>query len=84
MYVKVYNADGSEAEQGGNAIRIFAHYLKITGVVQKEKFFLYTKSGEVELRYLNRDGSRIQMSMGQLSFNSRKLGLTGFGKGGSP
>lgn len=22
MYVKVYNADGSEAEQGGNAIRI--------------------------------------------------------------
>ena len=77
MYVKVYNADGSEAEQGGNAIRIFAHYLKITGVVQKEKFFLYTKSGEVELRYLNRDGSRIQMSMGQLSFNSRKLGLTG-------
>ena len=47
MYVKVYNANGSEAEQGGNAIRIFAHYLKITGVVQKEKFFLYTKSGEV-------------------------------------
>ena len=77
MYVKVYNADGSEAEQGGNAIRIFAHYLKVTGAMQKERFLLYTKSGEVELRYLNREGNRIQMSMGQLSFSSRRLGLTG-------
>ena len=77
MYVKVYNADGSEAEQGGNAIRIFAHYLKVTGAMQKERFLLYTKSGEVELRYLNSEGNRIQMSMGQLSFSSRRLGLTG-------
>lgn len=77
MYVKVYNADGSEAEQGGNAIRIFAHYLKAIGTIQRESFVLYTKSGKVELRYLNREGSRIQMTMGQLSFNSRTLGLTG-------
>lgn len=77
MYVKVYNADGSEAEQGGNAIRIFAHYLKSTGEVQRESFTLYTKSGEVEIRFLNREGTRIQMSMGQLSFNSKKLGLSG-------
>lgn len=77
MYVKVYNADGSEAEQGGNAIRIFAHYLKKINVVQSESFSLYTKGGEVELRFLNRDGTRIQMTMGQLSFDSEKIGLTG-------
>ncbi len=77
MYVKVYNADGSEAEQGGNAIRIFAHYLKKINVVQSESFSLYTRGGEVELRFLNRDGTRIQMTMGQVSFDSEKIGLTG-------
>lgn len=77
MYVKVYNADGSEAEQGGNAIRIFAHYLKTVNVVQSESFSLYTRGGEVELRFLNREGTRIQMTMGQLSFDSEKIGLTG-------
>lgn len=77
MYVKAYNADGSETEQGGNAIRIFAHYLKRIGRVQRESFRLYTKSGEVEVRYLSSDGTRIQMSMGQLSFDSTKLGLSG-------
>ena len=51
MHVKVYNADRSEAEQGGNAIRIFAHYLKSTGEVKRESFSL-TKSGEVEIRFL--------------------------------
>ena len=55
MHVKVYNADGSEAEQGGNAIRIFAHYLKSTGEVKRESFSLFTKSGEVEIRFLNRE-----------------------------
>ena len=77
MYVKVYNADGSEAEQGGNAILIFAHYLKTIKEVQSESFSLYTKGGEVELRFLNREGTRIQMTMGQLSFDSGKIGLTG-------
>ncbi len=66
MHVKVYNADGSEAEQGGNAIRIFAHYLKSIGEVQRESFSLFTKSGEVEIRFLNREGTRIQMTMGRL------------------
>ena len=79
MHVKVYNADGSEAEQGGNAIRIFAHYLKSIGEVQRESFSLFTKSGEVEIRFLNREGTRIQMTMGRLSFSSKKLGAFGTG-----
>lgn len=77
IYVKVYNPDGTETEQGGNAVRIFAHYLKCTGQIQRERFHLYTKSGEVEIRYLNSDGTRIQMTMGKLSFDSEKLGLSG-------
>ena len=39
ILVRVFNPDGSEAEQGGNALRIFAHYLKTTGEIQKETDF---------------------------------------------
>lgn len=77
LCVRVFNPDGTEAEQGGNAVRIFAHYLKEAGYIQRESFSLETKSGEVELRYLNREGTRIQMTMGTLSFDSVGLGLFG-------
>lgn len=76
-YVRVFNPDGTETEQGGNAIRIFAHYLKVMDYTKRESFSLFTKSGEVELRYLNSEGTRIQMTMGKLSFDSRTLGLSG-------
>ena len=77
MYVRVFNPDGTETEQGGNAVRIFAHYLKVCDYTKRESLVLYTKSGEVEIRYLNREGTRIQMTMGCLSFSSRKIGLSG-------
>lgn len=75
--VRVFNPDGTETEQGGNAVRIYAHYLRLSGYVKSERFFLHTKSGKTEIRYLNREGNRIQMTMGKLSFNSQKLGLPG-------
>ena len=77
ILVRVFNPDGTEAEQGGNALRIFAHYLKTTGDIQKETFSLCTKSGISQIRYLNREGNRIQMTMGKLNFSSRNLGLSG-------
>lgn len=77
MYVRVFNPDGTEAEQGGNALRIFAHHLKAIGDIQKESFELYTKSGISQIRYLNREGNRIQMTMGKLRFSSKALGLSG-------
>ena len=75
--VRVFNPDGTEAEQGGNAVRIFAHYLKASGYTKRETFSLYTKSGKVEIRYLNSEVTMIQMTMGRLSFSSRKIGLSG-------
>lgn len=77
MQVRVFNPDGTETEQGGNALRIFAHYLKMAGYIRRESFTLYTKSGSCEMRYLNREGNRIQMTMGQISFDSEKLRLSG-------
>ena len=77
LFVRVFNPDGTEAEQGGNALRIFAHYLRATGDIQKESFSLATKSGISQIRFLNREGNRIQMTMGRLDFSSRTLGLSG-------
>ena len=75
MLVRVFNPDGTEAEQGGNALRIFAHYLKINGDIQKEAFSLCTKSGISQIRYLNREGNRIQMTMGKSDICSKRLGI---------
>ena len=35
FYVRIYNADGSEAEKSGNGMGIFAKYLRDAGYVQK-------------------------------------------------
>ncbi len=40
LFVRVFNPDGTEAEQGGNALRIFAHYLRATGSYPEGVFFL--------------------------------------------
>ena len=52
-------------------------YLKTTGEIQKETFSLCTQSGISQIRYLNREGNRIQMTMGKLNFSSKNLGLSG-------
>ena len=37
FYVRIYNADGSEAEKSGNGMGIFAKYLRDAGYVQKRR-----------------------------------------------
>lgn len=76
-FVKVWNPDGSEAEKSGTGVRIFAKYLKDAGYVQKKQFTLLTAGGPVEIHYLNEDGSRVKVSMGQLSFWSDEIPVTG-------
>lgn len=77
LYVKVWNPDGSESETSGNGVRIFAKYLKDAGYVQKKNFKLLTAGGEVEVSFLNEDGSRLRVSMGKLSFWSDDIPVTG-------
>lgn len=77
LYVKVWNPDGSESETSGNGVRIFAKYLKDAGYVQKKNFKLFTAGGAVEVSFLNEDGSRLRVSMGQLSFWSDDIPVTG-------
>jgi len=74
MAVRIWNPDGSIAQKSGNGVRIFAKYLKDAGYVQYE---LLTDGGEVEITYLNEDGSRLRVSMGKLSFWSDEVPVTG-------
>lgn len=75
--MKILNPDGSEAEKGGNGVRIFAKYLKDAGYVQKNDFILNTLSGEERIHYLNEEGTRIRVSMGKLNFWSDEIPMTG-------
>lgn len=77
IHVKIYNPDGSMAEESGNGIRIFARYLKDNDYVQKKHFVLHTDRGPVEVTYLNENGSRLRASMGKLNFFSDEIPVTG-------
>lgn len=77
IHVVLYNADGSEAEQGGNGIRIFAKYLKDAGYIQKKHFKIHTLGGEVSVDFLNEEGSRLRVSMGTLTFYSDEIPVAG-------
>lgn len=77
MSLRIWNPDGSVAEKSGNGVRIFAKYLKDAGYVQKKNYNLMTDGGEVEITYLNEDGSRLRVSMGTLSFKSDEIPVIG-------
>lgn len=77
IYFKIFNPDGSEAEKSGNGIRIFSKYLKDYGYVKQSEFKLLTKGGEVFIKYLNEEATLIKVSMGKVSFNSKKIGVKG-------
>ena len=77
IYFQILNPDGSEAEKSGNGIRIFAKYLKNYNYVKEDNFKLYTKGGEVEVTYLNKEATLIKVSMGKVSFNSKHIGIKG-------
>lgn len=77
LEVKIWNPDGSIAEKSGNGVRIFAKYLKDAGYVQKQHVVLGTGSGQVEVWYLNEEGTRLKASMGKVSFWSNEIPVTG-------
>lgn len=75
--LKIWNPDGTVAEKSGNGVLIFAKYLKDAGYVQKKTFTFATDGGEVGITYLNEDGSRLRVAMGQISFWSDVVPVAG-------
>lgn len=75
--VKIWNPDGSIAQNGGNSVRIFAKYLKDAGYVQKNHVMLSTLGVDTEVQYLNEEGTRLKASMGKVSFWSDEIPVAG-------
>lgn len=75
--VHIWNPDGSRTAISGNGIRIFAKYLKDASYVQKKTFHINTGDGQVEVCYLNEEGSRLRVSMGKVTFWSDEIPMIG-------
>ena len=78
FYVRIYNADGSEAEKSGNGIRIFSKYLKDMGYVTEESYVLHTKAGETRVTFLNEQGDLMRVDMGYPEFVAKEIPVVGF------
>lgn len=66
--LKIFNPDGSEAENSGNGVRIFAHYLRDAGYVSEHVFSFNTPGGEVKVECLNEDGSETKVALGEVNY----------------
>ena len=74
--LRIYNPDGSEAEKSGNGLRIFSRYLWDKGLIGDRPVKLKTAGGPVEAK-IDQDGKIITVEMGQVSFESQKIPVTG-------
>ena len=64
--MRVFNADGSEAEMSGNGIRCFARYVYERGIVRRRRFDVETLGGVITPEVLE-DGA-VRVFMGRPSF----------------
>lgn len=74
--LRILNTDGSEAEKSGNGIRIFARYLWDQQCVTTAPFTVQTLGGPVQCQVLDA-GARILVNMGQASFHSQAIPVSG-------
>lgn len=75
--VQIFNPDGSEAERSGNGVRIFAKYLLDEGYVTEKRFTLTTLAGDVEIEFLDEDGSTMRVNMGKPVYAGEQIPLVG-------
>ena len=74
VHVQIFNPDGSEAENGGNGVCIFAKYLRDAGYVTEKEFVLHTLGGPVSVCCNNEECTDITVTMGKLSFSREDIG----------
>ena len=69
--IRIYNADGSEAEMCGNGVRMVARKLKMEGSISGDTVVLETGAGEIVPRL--GDGYMVTVDMGIARFGGEKL-----------
>jgi diaminopimelate epimerase len=74
--LRIYNPDGSPAEKSGNGLRIFTRYLWDQGAIDSRTVSIKTAGGPVKAQ-IRQQGKIITVDMGQVSFDSRKIPVTG-------
>jgi diaminopimelate epimerase len=77
--LRIFNPDGSEAEKSGNGLRIFSRYLWDQKQVTASSFTIETPGGVVQSE-IKEQGKLITVAMGSVSFDSRKIPVTGAGR----
>ena len=75
--LRIFNPDGSEAEKSGNGLRIFCRYLFDQKLVNESKEFLVETLGGVVRATVFEYGRTIRVDMGQVSFWSDEIPMTG-------
>ena len=70
-------ADGSEAEQSGNGVRIFAKYLLDAGYIKGKELTLDLLAGEVKVEFLDENGSSMRVNMGKPVYAGPGMQLNG-------
>ncbi len=73
--MRIFNADGSEAEMCGNATRCIGKYVYERGMTNKTELTLETKAGirQLKLSLTGDKVSRVQVDMGSPELNPRNL-----------
>lgn len=74
--LRIFNPDGSEAEKSGNGLRIFARYLWDKTKVGENEFSIFTVGGKVKVK-VHTNGQKVAVEMGQVSFESTGIPVTG-------
>ncbi len=74
--LRIFNPDGSEAEKSGNGLRIFSRYLLDRERVSEDPFTISTIGGVVTCQ-IHEGGHLITVEMGNVSFKSEDIPVTG-------
>jgi diaminopimelate epimerase len=80
--MRIFNADGSEAEMCGNGIRCFAKFCYENGIVQKSEFTVETLAGikTVWLTLQDAQVKLVKVDMGAPNWDRSSLPMVGEGK----
>jgi len=78
LKMRIFNADGSEAEMCGNGIRCFALFVKEHGIMAKNTFTVETLAGKIVPEIIESDeiSATVKINMGQPKYNEAELTRT--------
>jgi diaminopimelate epimerase len=81
VQMRIFNADGSEAEMCGNGVRCFAKYCYENGIVRKTEFSVDTLAGpkQVWLTVKNDLVQAVRVDMGMVEWERSKIPMVGEG-----